>query len=72
MKNATATIEILSTTRGVLEVNYPDGTFSMHRIEVPSPSIGVIRPETVYDHGYSVASRQSAARGVRLDRYSRT
>lgn len=58
----TATITFHNRTWATLEVNYPDGTFTLSRLE----------GHDLYERGYSLASFYASSRGFRLDRYSRT
>jgi hypothetical protein len=64
---ATATIEHLNSRVAILEVNYPDETFTLTRLEAGRNE----RSTALYERGFSLATFNAETRGLYLERYSR-
>lgn len=56
-----ATITFHTAAWATLEVTYPDGTFTITRLD----------GRDLYERGYDLATFNAKQRGLRLDRYSR-
>lgn len=55
----TATIEILKDNKAILEVNYPNGKFSIH----------LIKGHNHYERGYDLACFYASQHGYRLEMF---
>ena len=62
---ANATVEIVSSTRAIVTVNYARGGFGMQRVDLPRSG------GDLYELSYSAASVKAAIQGERLETFRR-
>jgi hypothetical protein len=62
---ATATVEIVTTTRAIVTVDYARGGFGMQRVETPRAG------GDLYERAYNAASVMATIQGERLETFRR-